>query len=206
MKVVHLANQIAVVLAAGGASTRLGTYKPLATLKGRTLISWTLDIALGISPNVYILLKNRGQESLLKEALGESSAKIIFDPPGGCTFPASLAQSLSNVPQDLIFLMGCDTPMLNPKLPLLLHERIGSSSAAVPVWPNGNIEPFAALYRKASFPRAKTSSIHELLKLMKVKHVKIEDLCINPATFFKINSKEDLDIAGIMIQMTSVST
>lgn len=201
-----MADQIAVVVVAGGESTELGTFKPLATLKGRPLISWTLDIALGISPNVYILLKNRGQESLLKEALGESCAKIIFEPAGENTFPASLAQSLSDLPQDLIFLMGCDTPMLNPRLPLLLHERIGSSSAAVPVWPNGNIEPFAALYRKASFPRAKISGMQELLKLMKVKYIKIDDLGIHPATFFKINSKEELDIAGIMMQMTSIST
>jgi molybdopterin-guanine dinucleotide biosynthesis protein A len=201
-----LADQIAVVVLAGGESTRLGTFKPLATLKGRPLISWTLDIALEISPNVYILLKNRGQESLLKEMLGESSAKIIFEPPGEHTFPASLAQSLSNVPKDLIFLMGCDTPMLNPRLPLLLHERIGSSLAVVPIWPNGHIEPFAALYRRASFPRAKISSMQELLELMKVKYVKIDDLGIPPATFFKINSKEDLDIAGIMMQMTSIST
>jgi molybdopterin-guanine dinucleotide biosynthesis protein A len=200
-----LADPIAVVVVAGGESTKLGTFKPLATLKGRALISWTLDIALGISSDVYILLKNRGQESLLKEALGESSAKIIFEPLGECTFPASLAQSLSNVPKDLIFLMGCDTPMLNPRLPLLLHERIGSSSAVVPIWPNGHIEPFAALYRRASFPRAKISTMQELLELMKVKYVKIEDLGIPPATFFNINSKEDLDIAGIMIQMTSIS-
>jgi molybdopterin-guanine dinucleotide biosynthesis protein A len=201
-----MADNIAVVIVAGEDSTKLGTFNPLAILKRKPLILWTLDIAFEISPDVYILLKNREQESLLKETLSESSAKIFFEPRGVHTLPAVLTQSLTKVPKDLIFLMGDDTPLLNPRLALLLHEQIGSSSAAVPIWANGNIEPFAALYRRASLPQAKISSMQKFLDLMKVKYVKIEELGIHPGTFFKINSKEDLDLASIMMQMTSIFT
>lgn len=202
-----MADPIAVVVVAGGASARLGTFKPLATLKGRPLISWTLDIAFEISPSVYLLLKDSEQEPLLRDAMSGRSVKIIIEPSDGTPYPASLSRCLSAVSEDLIFLMGCDTPMLDPRLPGLLQDRMGSSSAAVPVWPNGYIEPLAALYRRSSLPQgAKINNMRELLDVMKAKPVKIEDLGVPPASFFNVNSKEDLELAGIMLQILSIST
>jgi len=205
-RVVHFADQIAVVVVAVGESTRLGTFKPLAILKGRTLISYALNIAFTASPHVYLLLKNPEQEFLLKDELSGRGVKIILEPPKGPPYPASLTMCLSGVSEDLIFLMGCDTPMLNPSLPRLLQDRMGPSSATVPVWPNGYVEPLAALYRKSSLPKNEVNNMRKLLELMKAKLVKIEDLGVHPTSFFNINSKEDLDIAGILIQMTSIYT
>lgn len=201
-----MTDQIAVVVVAGGESTRLGTFKPLAPFKGRPLISWILDIAFEVSPNVYILLKNPEQASMLKDALSGRGAKTILEPPEGPTYPASLTRCLSEVSENLIFLMGCDTPLLDPKLPRLLQDRMGSSSAAVPVWPNGYVEPLAALYRKCSLPQDEVKNMRELLRIMEAKLVKIEDLGVKPASFFNINSKEDLELAGIMLQILSMST
>jgi molybdopterin-guanine dinucleotide biosynthesis protein A len=207
MQVVNLTDKIAVVVVAGGESTRLGTFKPLAIFKDRPLISWTFDIAFEISQNVYLLLKSPEQESLLKEELSGRGVNVILEPSDGPPYPASLASCLSMVSEDLIFLMGCDTPMLDPRLPHLLQDRIGSYPAAVPLWPNGYVEPLAALYRKGSLPQnAKINNMRELLEVMKAKLVKIEDLGVPPVSFFNINSKEDLELARIMHQLLSIST
>jgi len=56
---------LAVVIAAGGASTRFGSFKPLAMLNGKPLISYTLDFASCVSKNVYVLLNNTSQAAKL---------------------------------------------------------------------------------------------------------------------------------------------
>lgn len=186
----------AVVIAAGGASTRLGEFKPLANLNGRPLISYAMDCASRASSRVYLLLNNRSQYDCIREAVRHLRAVVIYDRKAS-SFPCSLMQSMAQVQEEVLFLMGCDTPFLDSRLPQLLLSRLGSSSAVAPLWPNGYIEPMTALYLKSDLPLSRVfSSMKSMVLAMNTSLVKIADLGLNPDSFMNINSPSDLQVAG----------
>jgi len=119
-------------------------------------------------------------------------ASIIFDSEH-LPFPGSLVGSLAQVDEGTLFLMGCDTPFLDSRLPELLLPRLGSSGAAVPVWPNGYAEPMTALYLKSRLPSGNAiHSMRSLLLTMGASFIKIADLGVDPESFLNINSPSDL--------------
>jgi molybdopterin-guanine dinucleotide biosynthesis protein A len=184
-----------VVIAAGGASSRLGVFKPLAQLRGRPLISYALDCASKAATSVYVLLNNQSQANRLMGLISDSGATVIFD-NGKLPFPCSFVGSMAQVDEEVIFLMGCDTPFLDSRLPRLLLSRIGSSGAAVPVWLNGYAEPMMALYVKSRLPLSGTnSSMISILQAMDASFIKIADLGLDPTSFLNINSPSDLRVA-----------
>ena len=187
-----MARSLAAVIAAGGSSARLGTFKPLAELGGRPLISYALDCASRAAPTVYLLVNSPPQAERLMRAIGGYRASFIFD-RGHLPFPGSLAASLAQVDEEVIFLMGCDTPFLDSRLPRLLLPRMGSCGAAVPVWPNGYAEPMAALYLRSRLPTGGAApSMRSFLQAMGPTFVKIADLGVDPASFLNVNRPSDL--------------
>jgi len=195
-----LERPFAVIIAAGGASTRLGEFKPLAWLGDRPLISYALDCAFDISPRVYVLLNSRPQADRLSGIMRGSDASIIFD-RGTLPFPGSLPESMAQVEEEMLFLMGCDTPFLDNRLPHLLLPKLKGCGAVVPVWPNGYAEPMAALYLKSHLPLGKIiPNLKSLALAMNAIFIEIATLGIEPASFFNINRPSDFELAETMLK------
>ncbi|MEM2128910.1 MAG: molybdenum cofactor guanylyltransferase [Candidatus Methanomethylicaceae archaeon] len=189
----------AVAIAAGGSSSRLGTPKPFLRLGDSTLLEYAVEYAFGISDEVYLLARDpaRFPPSIFSD--GRSPRLILDDDHGG--FPDRIVGSLRKTQDDLIFLMGCDTPFLDPRLPFLLLSKIGDHGAAVPAWQNGYLEPLAALYRASALPsRRGIPSMRQLCLNMEPVFVKMEDAGIPSWTFLNINTKEDLLEAELILR------
>jgi len=170
-------------------------FKPLAQLGGRPLISYALDCASRAATSTYVLLKSQSQADRLQGIISGFSASVILDNIT-LSFPSSLVWSMRQVSEDMIFLMGCDTPFLDSRLPRLLLSRIGSSGAAVPAWPNGYAEPMMALYLRSRLPLGYAiPNMRSILQAMGACFVKIVDLGLDPESFLNINSPSDLRVA-----------
>ncbi len=186
--------KLSVAIAAGGLSTRLGSPKPFVRLGDATLLDYALDYAAGISGEVYLLARDPCQFSL-SVLSGGSAPRVIFD-GDGWGFPGRIADSLRKIKGDLVFLMGCDMPFLDPSLPELLLSKIGDHGAAVPAWRNGHVEPLAAIYSIPRLPEGtRLSSMRELISAMDPVYVDVEEAHLPFWTFLNINTMEDLSNA-----------
>lgn len=193
--------KLAVAIAAGGSSIRLGSPKPFVGLGGKTLLEYALEYAFGISGEVYLLARDPGQFPTHVFDRKRAPRLILDDDLGG--FPDRIAGSLRKIQCDLVFLIGCDMPFLDPGLPQLLLSRIGDHGAAVPAWRNGYIEPLAAIY---SIPRLPDSrgfgSMVDLCGAIDAVFVDIEEARVPPWTFLNINTREDLSDAERLLRFS----
>ncbi|NHV59790.1 MAG: molybdenum cofactor guanylyltransferase [Candidatus Verstraetearchaeota archaeon] len=196
-----MVSEIATVILAGGRSSRIGSYKPLLKLAGRPLISYAVEVARFTTDSPYILVSSPDQAKTLMNLDCTGKTTFLVDPEGS-DGPFSVLASLSRIPEDLIFLMGCDTPFLEPRLPVILHHHLGDSSAVVPMWSNGYLEPLAALYRRKVLSEVRSvRSFRETLAKIGAKTVSIESLGVRPESFFNINTLSDLEEAELMIKI-----
>ncbi|MCX8181696.1 MAG: molybdenum cofactor guanylyltransferase [Candidatus Methanomethyliaceae archaeon] len=194
---------IAAVILAGGRSSRIGSYKPLLKLAGRPLISYAIEIARFTAESPYILVSSPEQAEVLMQLECTDNATFLTDPEDS-DGPFSVVKSLSKVNENLIFLMGCDTPFLERRLPLILHQHLGNSSAVVPMWPNGYLEPLAALYSKKSLSGIiSAKSFREIVAKIGARTVEIGVLGVLPESFFNINTLSDLKKAELMLKNIS---
>ncbi|MDI9644252.1 MAG: NTP transferase domain-containing protein [Candidatus Verstraetearchaeota archaeon] len=183
-------SRLAVAIAVGGSSTRIGSAKPLLRLGGKTLIEWAVEYAYRLSGEVYLLARNSCGD-FEQNSFGGRVPERITDADLG-TFPDRIAASLKRIPAEHVFLIGCDTPFLDPRLPRFLASRIGGHGAAVPALENGYIEPLAALYSVPRVPCPRGfASMRDLCMAMDPAMVGIGS--VFPSwTFMNINTKEDM--------------
>ncbi|MGC8935745.1 MAG: molybdenum cofactor guanylyltransferase [Candidatus Methanomethylicaceae archaeon] len=211
-----MVHEIAAVILAGGRSSRLGAFKPLVRLAGKPLICYSLEIA-SFTSEPYIIVSNSAQSEAIMEVIGKKRAKIIVESKERVeeaedhdTYhnneenkdrPLHFTSAISRVYEDLIFLMACDTPFLDPLLPKLLSLHIGDSSAVVPAWPNGYLEPLAALYRKEPLSKMNSATtFRDLLFKIGARTVAIEILGVSPESFLNINTPSDLERAEAFLR------
>ncbi|MEN3050382.1 MAG: molybdenum cofactor guanylyltransferase [Candidatus Methanosuratincola petrocarbonis] len=192
--------KLAVAIAAGGASIRLGSPKPFVELGGARLLDYALDYAFNASDEVYLLARD---SDLFPPSvfIGGKAPRVIIDDDRG-TPPDRIAGSLRRIRSDLVFLMGCDMPFLDPCLPQLLLSRIGDHGAAVPAWRNGYIEPLAAVYSIPMIPEGRgIGSMRDLCGAMDPVFVGMEEAQVPPWTFLNINTREDLSSAERLLKL-----
>ncbi|MGQ9759826.1 MAG: molybdenum cofactor guanylyltransferase [Candidatus Methanomethylicaceae archaeon] len=195
-----MVEEIATVILAGGRSSRFGEFKPTARLSTRPLISYAIEIARVSSPHPYILVSSKEQAETIRETIGSNDV-IIMTEPEGVDQRLRIPASLSALSEVFIFLMGCDTPFLDPRLPLILRDRIGTSPAIIPIWPNGYLEPLAALYRRISLSGVgPISSFREIALKIGAKTVDMDALRVRPESFFNINTPSDLKRAEMILR------
>ncbi|MEN3007438.1 MAG: NTP transferase domain-containing protein, partial [Candidatus Methanosuratincola petrocarbonis] len=166
---------------------------------GATLLEYALQYAFGIGDEVYLLARDPAgfPPSIFSD--GRSPRLVLDDDHGG--FPDRIVGSLRKIQGDLIFLMGCDMPFLDPRLPSVLLSKIGDHGAAVPAWQNGYLEPLAALYRASALPsRHGIPCVRKLCLMMDPVFVRMEDAGIPSWTFLNINTKEDLLQAELILR------
>ncbi len=201
-----MAEEFAVVILAGGASTRLGAFKPSVKLNGRPLISHALGIARKSARDIFVMVRSREEGESIRKLAGSAGYAIILDRKDAGPFPNGMAASIRELDKNLIFLMGCDMPFLDYRLPALLLELIGEHGAALPSWPNGFVEPLTALYRPRRMPRGAVSSLKELAYAMDPALIEVAELGLARDSFMNINTQEDLIRAEGMAQTRSIST
>jgi molybdopterin-guanine dinucleotide biosynthesis protein A len=99
--------------------------------------------------------------------------------------------------------LSCDTPFARGEVLNLLFKKATKFDAAIPRWPNGDIEPLQSVYRiRPAIPAAKLAltrqeyrSVDMIKRLRRVTYVparEIKQVDKDLISFFNVNNRSDL--------------
>lgn len=131
----------AIVIAAGGAGTRIGGNKPSRLLAGKPLVEHALEWARKHSCLVAVSLGNPDQ-------IAVADVPILIDAKADIGPISALQSAVSFAEKNdrkTVLLIGCDQPFLPDDLVLRLTREIGSHSCAM-AYNDGRAHPLAALW------------------------------------------------------------
>lgn len=208
-----MANIKGVIILAGGRSSRLGKVnKAFIDLDGKPLIQHIIVRVTKVSPNIIVVGQKNIDEWKFNETplANVSFAEDAYESKGPL---AGIIGGIRNLRTRYVAVIPCDTPFINPKVVELLFREVKKFDAAIPLWPNDNIEPLQAVYKSTVTIRAAEDALRNdelsilamIKRLRKINYVPIEKIRkINPSldTFFNINTNSDLEDARERILTT----
>ncbi len=181
-----------------------GVYKPLVEVGGRPMISYSLEALRPSVDELLVVVRGSDRAAELSRAV-VPSVRVVEEPDSAPRAPLTgLVWGARSARGSAILVAPADTPFLPPEV----YERLASElaadvDAAVPVWPNGYIEPLVAAYRRRPLIEAAGEvaaggelRISSVLSRMRVRLVPVEALSDDPrVTFLNVNTFEDLSLA-----------
>jgi len=146
----------AAVILAGGRSERFQRRgeswvdKALTVVNGRTILEGIVVPLRDCVDEIAISVSREQSRRTYLRALPASivdEIQIFVDeePFGGPL--AGIATSVKHLDAKQLLVLPCDTPFLNPAVVRTLFQRIRGNDAAIPMWPNGTLEPLMAVYK-----------------------------------------------------------
>lgn len=197
--------KLSIAILAGGQSSRIGrgVFKPIIKLSGKPLLLYVYDNVRELSNEIFVIVKNRQQEKLVKEIIPANDVKIILDSFDFHSPLAGILTAALKSSRDLLVPVGADQIFLSKDtIKNLLHKLDSKTDAVVPKWPNNYIEPLGAVYRQTTIYKfientsdnnIKKVSLHDFLQNINVKYVDIYSITKMPfVTYININTLADL--------------
>lgn len=196
------------LILAGGESRRMGENKALIKFGDKPLLLHVVEKVMRMAREIIVVI---GKNDELNDyaAILPSSVKILKDAVNGKGPLVGILTGMQKMCSEYAVVLPCDSPFVKRELLEHLVCRSQGADAAIPQWPNGNIEPLHAVYRISSALLAAKTALRkkELLvidmirRLDKVIYVSTDELRNfdqGLLTFFNINSQEDLKVAEIL--------
>lgn len=204
-KVGQSMRRVAIILA-GGFSKRFGENKALVEVKGKPMIMYVIEACIGLALEIMTVVNDRVRYDALSNVL-PSFVKLVIDDK--VQFPnvrspiVGLATGLKNTEGDYAVALSCDAPLVNPLVIKYLFHECEGRDAAIPIWPNGNIEPLQAVYRAESALKATEETIKSGERDFRSMIKRLREVLFVPTralqkfdpglnTFLNVNSPEDL--------------
>jgi molybdopterin-guanine dinucleotide biosynthesis protein A len=181
------------VILAGGASSRFGSNKALASYRSLPLIQHVAQTLEKLFPRRLVVTNTPTSY----EFLGWPMVGDIYP---SCGPLGGIHAALSTIKTPRAFIVGCDMPLLNTDLIAHLCTLPGEWDAALP-WLEAGPEPLYAVYTKHCLPHIEKSLQAEefkiglllrKLKLCQVNEDQILSLIGDLSTFHNINFNQDL--------------
>jgi len=195
---------IGVLILAGGQGSRIGGNKALLNFRGRSLISYVIKTALELSEEIFIVVEK--EEDI--EDLGQlpSQVSVVSDIVPGKGPLIGIYSGLRCLRSEYSVILPCDSPFIRVSVVKYLVEKAQGFDAAIPIWPNGYVEPLHSVYKVKTALRASEEAIKEgklrvqgmIERLNRIVYISTEDLKTfdqKLLSFFNINSEADLRVA-----------
>jgi len=199
----------AIIVLAGGQSSRFGRDKALVDFEGKPLIE-----------HIIGKLQKLGDECIVSIGKGHTvedyrrvlpyDISIVQDTVSFQGPLAGFMTALGSCNSNLCFLGACDMPFIEPKVVEYLFNECSNRSGAVPRWRDGRLEPLHAVYDCSAARSASRQVIDERVLNMislvdhipRIRFVDVEHEIapLNPSlnTFRNLNTPTDLDdIQGV---------
>jgi len=192
----------ATIILAGGLSRRFGTSKPFLCIDGKPLLSRSITLASRFSDEIVVAIGDTDSFERYKQFLSDS-VRIVKDCSRQQSPLVGMYTGLRSVKSTRAMVLSCDLPFVNERVATFLLERTLQFDAAVPKWPNGNIEPLHSAFNVAEAKSATEKTLlmgqlrvsHMIDRLRNVAYVNVEEmrkLDNDLLTFFNVNTKTDL--------------
>ena len=187
----------AIVLVGGEARRAGGKEKYFFRYDGRTFIEHILDTLNGVVDEVVLAARDPAQCERFGHLEG---VRCVSDIRKGIGPTGGLHAGVLEVKGDLVAVVACDMPCINPRILGHLFSLIGDHDAVIPAWNPEMLEPLHAVYRRSAlleyFGEPGHRSLREMVKALRVRFVEIEDLReLDPGleAFTNINKIEELE-------------
>ena len=196
----------AIVVLAGGRSSRFGREKSLVDFGGKPLIAYVVG-----------KLRELGDECIVSIGATRDPEDYRCVLPGGTVvvqdnvgFQGPLAgfvTALNRCRSSTCFLGACDMPFIKPKIVEYLFGECSQNSGAVPKWRDGRLEPLHAVYDcdavRHAYRQVADERVLSMISLVDhipgIRFVNVEQEIapLNPTlnTFRNLNTPRDLQEA-----------
>jgi molybdenum cofactor guanylyltransferase len=202
-------NRSAIILA-GGFSSRFGQDKGMLMLVNKPLLRYVTDAIDPIVDEIIVVVNSEEKAAKYSEIV-KDNVRFTVDI---CESQGPLIGALTGlktVKSKYTLLLPFDTPFISPGIINLLFELCLGKAAAIPRWPNTQIEPLQAVYQSKLALEAAVGAVNEgylnmralIVKLRGVRYIStmvIQELDPDLRTFFNVNTPLDMKRACMMIQ------
>ena len=182
----------------------MGRLKALVPVLGVPLIVHVVEAVERVVKEIVVVAKPP-DSATIRSALPQK-IQVIDDERAEQSPLVGFITGARRVSAKDVAYLGCDLPLLAPKLLRALFAALRGYDAAIPRWPDGRIEPMVAVYGRE---RALTASIKALdsrrfantdmiAQLSRVRYVSTEELRLADPhldSFVNVNSPADVDRA-----------
>ncbi len=182
------------VLLAGGKSSRFGSNKALAELKGKPLICHAAELLDSLFAETLLVTNTPADYAFLDWPMTGD----IFQDAGPL---AGIHAALKQVTSEQIFVVGCDMPLVQESLIQRLCSHEKKWDAVVPQL-NKGLEPLCALYNKNCLPvieenlqkgHRKLHALFDQIHTLKVSEDALREIDPQLVSFENINRITDLE-------------
>ena len=198
------------IVLAGGFSSRFGEDKGVLELAGKPLIRRVVDAVRPFVDETIVVTSSEERVEKYAAAVG-GHTRFAVD---SCESKGPLIGALTGFEVargKYALLLAFDTPFVSGEIVSLLFDLCLSRAAAIPRWPNGQIEPLHAVYRTEMALEAAKSAVAEgrldmrgmIERMRGVRYIStlvIQQLDPELRTFFNINTPLDLRKALWMVK------
>jgi len=205
--------QKSIIVLAGGRGSRIGINKALTPLSGTPMILYVVAGSLQVTEKVAVVIGRDDAVAAFRKVLPKN-VTVLRDSVSRRSPLVGMLTGLESVLGTVEYsaVVPCDSPFIRPKMLQHLFQAAEGHDAAIPIWPNGYIEPLHSVYEVQKTVRAikralrtEQSSNRDMIKhLKKVKYVPVEELrSYDPElrTFFNVNRPEDLREASKILDV-----
>lgn len=182
------------VILAGGKSSRFGSNKALALVKGKPMIRHAMDMLETLFPE-HLLVTNSPEEYSF------TGWNITPDIYPGCGPLAGIHAALTRVKSEKIFVVGCDMPYIKAEVIRFICDRYDNNADAVIPETSNGLEPLHGLYHKNCIEQLSTDlqlgqrRVHQFFAKMKTVIIPWEQIALldpEQTSFQNINHLHDL--------------
>jgi len=206
-------NQKSVIVLAGGRGSRIGINKALTPLSGTPMIFYVVARSLQVTEKVAVVIGRDDAVAAFRKVLPKN-VTVLRDSVSRRSPLVGMLTGLESVLGTVEYsaVVPCDSPFIRPKMLQHLFQVAEGHDAAIPIWPNGYVEPLHSVYKVQNTVRAikialrtERSSNRDMIKHLKnVKYVPVEELRSHDPelrTFFNVNRPEELREASEILDL-----
>lgn len=198
------------IVLAGGVSSRFGQDKGILEIANKPLIKYVIDAVNPVVDETIVVTNSQDRITEYAKVLA-TDVRFAID---SCESKGPLIGALTGFGSahgKYALLLPFDTPFVSREVVSLLFELCLGKAAAIPRWPNEQIEPLHAVYQTKLALEAAKSAVSEgkltmramIEKLRGVRYVStlvIQQLDSDLRAFFNINTPLDLKKAMAMVK------
>jgi molybdopterin-guanine dinucleotide biosynthesis protein A len=195
-------DSVSAVTLAGGLGIRFGSYKPLFTVLGRTILEHLENRIEGLYGEVVVIAGSELQQRQIRQRFGQTN--VITDQIAGIGPLGGILTGARHTHYEYCQILPVDSPLPSREVLQQLLASVRGFEAVVPMWKDGRLEPLHGVYRVEGAAREAERLIREsrysVISLVRsignVRYVDIDELRgLDPDldTFANINTREDLE-------------
>jgi len=187
----------AIVLVGGEARRAGGREKYFFSYGGKTFIEHILGSLRGVVDEIVLAARDPAQCERFAHLDG---VRCVADVRRGIGPTGGLHAGALEVKGDLVVVVACDMPCINPRVIEHLFSLIDDFDAVIPVWNPEMLEPLHAVYRRSALlaylEEPGHRSLREMVGALRARFVEIGDLRrMDPelVSFTNVNKLEELE-------------